>query len=239
LGSNYTIINSVEVTDIKQGGLGDCYLMSSAAAVGEFEKRLSEAFVTKTYNTEGIIAINTHVLGLKKTIYLDDYLPFWSSTSSYLAFAQPSTNKELWGPFIEKAWAKVSGNYEITEGGWASEAVRFITNSPSYWYAVSSFDAATRNISAYNIISENDALNNIMSASTSCSSGGDSVVNGVGLAQCHAYTLLSTHVLKNADGSVKDYLLKIRNPWASDGAYNGSYRDADTIWKDTVNNYSA
>lgn len=78
-----------------------------------------------------------------------------------------------------------------------------------------------------------------MTAATPCSCGGDTVVNNVGLAKCHAYSLIGTHVLKNADGSVKDYLMKIRNPWGSDGAYNGSYRDSDPIWKDTVNNYSA
>jgi hypothetical protein len=84
LTGNYSIINTAEVTDIKQGGLGDCYLMSAASATGEFEKRLSDAFITKTYNTEGIVALNTYVLGIKKTITLDDFLPF---SGSSLAFA--------------------------------------------------------------------------------------------------------------------------------------------------------
>jgi hypothetical protein len=84
LTGNYSIINTVEISDIRQGSLGDCYLLSAASAAGEFEKRLSDAFITKTYNTEGIVALDTYVLGIKKTIILDDFLPF---SGSYLAFA--------------------------------------------------------------------------------------------------------------------------------------------------------
>lgn len=58
--------------------------MCAASATGEFEKRLSDAFITKTYNSEGIVALNTYVLGIQKTITLDDFLPF---SGSSLAFA--------------------------------------------------------------------------------------------------------------------------------------------------------
>ena len=67
----------------------------------------------------GIVVLQGYVLDLKKNIYIDDWLPFegsYGSTIWNLVFAQPSPTKELWGPFLEKAWAKVSGNYELTEG---------------------------------------------------------------------------------------------------------------------------
>ena len=52
--------------------------------------------------------------------------------------------------------------------------------------------------------------------------------NEVGLAMGHAYTVLGTKVLKDADGNdIK--LVKIRNPWGSEG-YKGDYSDSSDKW---------
>lgn len=77
-------------------------------------------------------------------MYIDDYLPWYgsSTTSTTLLFAKYSSDYAFWGPFIEKAWAKASGNYEFTEAGWPSEAMRFLTGAPSYTYANSDYTAA-------------------------------------------------------------------------------------------------
>ena len=71
-----SIFKSVDVNDIKQMSLGDCYFLSSCSAVGEFESRLKAAFVTQTMNTAGIVVLQGYVLGLKRKIYIDDFLPF-------------------------------------------------------------------------------------------------------------------------------------------------------------------
>lgn len=42
----------------------------------------------------------------------------------------------MWGPIIEKAWAKVKGSYMNADGGISSNALRFMTGAPSpqfYW----------------------------------------------------------------------------------------------------------
>ena len=59
-----SIFKSVDVNDIKQMSLGNCYFLSACSAVGEFEKRLKAAFVTQTMNTAGIIVLQGYVLGL-------------------------------------------------------------------------------------------------------------------------------------------------------------------------------
>ena len=43
----------------------------------------------------------------------------------------------MWGPLLEKAWAKVNGNFERIEAGYGLEAFSFLTNSPSRYYNVS------------------------------------------------------------------------------------------------------
>ena len=35
---------------------------------------------------------------------------------------------------MEKIWAKVNGNYEMIEGGWGSEPIRFLTGAPTTSY---------------------------------------------------------------------------------------------------------
>ena len=99
-----------------------------------------DAFVTKNLTTPGIIAIQAYVLGLRKTIYIDDYLPFYTSSTT-LVFAGKSDDGELWAPFLEKAWAKANGNYQSIVGGWPSESMRFITGAPSITVSVSSYNA--------------------------------------------------------------------------------------------------
>lgn len=41
----------------------------------------------------------------------------------------------MWGPILEKAYAKFVGSYEkISTGGVASEAIRAMTNMPGFVY---------------------------------------------------------------------------------------------------------
>jgi hypothetical protein len=49
------ILNVIDNTDIRQGGLGDCYFLASASAVAEFPSRLASFFARKTIPAEGIV----------------------------------------------------------------------------------------------------------------------------------------------------------------------------------------
>jgi hypothetical protein len=237
-----TIISGLDISDIKQGSLGDCYFLASAAAVGEFEKRLSDSFVTKNATKEGIVVIQGFVLGLRRNMTIDDYLPFYNvaSTSGYYKlpyFAQLSPQQELWAPYLEKLFAKVNGNYEVIEGGWSTEAMRFLTGAPSATYYLTSFSAATIANDVWNLVVPADAAKLVITAGTPSATGGDSTNNVVGLAMNHAYTIVGAYTLKNADGSQKARLFRIRNPWGSDGAYNGTWRDSDPVWATTGQTY--
>jgi hypothetical protein len=55
-----------------------------------------------------------------------------------------------------------------------------------------------------------------------------------GIAQGHAYTILSVHTVQYNNASVR--LLKIRNPWGRSGEWNGVWSDKSTIWTDSLKN---
>jgi hypothetical protein len=56
--------------------------------------------------------------------------------------AWPSKNGEMWGPILEKAWAKVRGSYDNADGGFTENGLRALTGSPVfiYWVAEMSND---------------------------------------------------------------------------------------------------
>lgn len=85
----------------------------------------------------------------------------------------------------------------------------------------------------YDLVTRMDAKKYIMLLATPGSCDTTTITNG--LAGNHAYTLLGTYVVRDVNG-VETRLYLCRNPWGSDGAYNGTWRDADPIW--LTNNYT-
>ena len=75
------------------------------------------------------------------TITIDDYLPFYNGN---LIFAGASyVDNNIWAPILEKAFAKVFGNYEYINDGWQSESLRFYTGAPTYMNYMSGYTAAS------------------------------------------------------------------------------------------------
>jgi hypothetical protein len=46
-------------------------------------------------------------------------------------FAKTGKDGSWWGPLLEKLWAKVNGNYELTAAGWPHEALRCLSGAPA------------------------------------------------------------------------------------------------------------
>ena len=42
----------------------------------------------------------------------------------------------MWGPLLEKAWAKVKGNHIIAEGGYLISGMRGLTGFPGFDYHI-------------------------------------------------------------------------------------------------------
>lgn len=72
--------------NIHQGALGDCYYLSSVAADAEWAQRVKNVFLTQSYNSAGIFALNVYIRGKPTLLVIDDFLPFWGSTGSGLIF---------------------------------------------------------------------------------------------------------------------------------------------------------
>lgn len=83
---------------------------------------------------------------------------------------------------MEKAWAKLNGNYEAINFGWQSESLKTLNGAPSNTYTLSSLGNDVNRV--WPLIQ--DAINNnfIIGADTNSS-------NAIGLVTSHAYTVLA------------------------------------------------
>lgn len=84
--------------------------------------------MTDSTNNAGVYAVTLYPIGIPQTVVVDDQLPFGSDGK--LLFGNTGTDGGLWGPILEKAFAKLSGNYEYISGGWVDESLRLLTGAP-------------------------------------------------------------------------------------------------------------
>ena len=100
-----------------------------------------------------------------------------------------SDDGALWGPLIEKAFAKLIGSYEAIISGDAAQSIEVLTGAPATRYSHEGADSSTAR-EVFNAVAAAKAVNNMASAAT----GGDSNTGRTtrNLAQDHIYTVLAT-----------------------------------------------
>ena len=108
-------------------------MMSALSGFAEYEERVKKTFVNTTNSDNGIYGVNFYSLGVPHTVVIDDYLPLLDGGENTI-YGKLSQDNGLWGPLIEKALAKLHGNYEHLDGGWPEDAVSLLTGGPSTYF---------------------------------------------------------------------------------------------------------
>ena len=91
--------DKIECDDIKQGNLGNCYFLSSIAALTEYSEFIFKIFRTKHANREGYYEVTLYIDGEWQIVTVDDYFPVIKGTNEF-RFAKPNGN-ELWVILLE------------------------------------------------------------------------------------------------------------------------------------------
>lgn len=132
-------------------------------------------------------------------------------------------NNAFWPTIMEKAAAKLSGNYEYMSGGWFEEGMRLITGAPAKPIKLKgqNADKLWTELKGY------DSKKYIMGAATEIGSGNHNSKTSVGLSYAHQYTLIGCY----ETGGKKLY--KLRNPWKKE-TYKGNWHDGDSKWTSSM-----
>ena len=118
----------IEPNDIKQGKLGDCWFMCALSSLAERPELVERLFITKNYNEEGLYRIKICKNGDWQVVTVDDYFPCYPNGGPIFSRA---AGNELWVLLLEKAYAKLHGNYYTLRGGFANEGMMDLTGSPT------------------------------------------------------------------------------------------------------------
>lgn len=119
----------------------------------------------------------------------------------------------MWAAILEKAWAKVKGNYINADGGLIENGITSLTGAPVFRYQTSAITSTAEATAMFNQIKAADAANYIMGSGTA-GGGNDQVQNSCGIAESHAYSIIAAFTLTEANGNTVDALL-MRNPWGA------------------------
>lgn len=117
-----------------QGNLGDCYFLSSIAALAEVPDRIRKMFGKTDINPNGFYMVHVNLNGICREVIVDDYFPVTEPLSTPI-FAKPKDN-EIWVMVLEKVWAKLRGSYHNISEGFPHEVLTTFTNAPCFYFEI-------------------------------------------------------------------------------------------------------
>ncbi|XVF19144.1 hypothetical protein REPUB_Repub11eG0083700 [Reevesia pubescens] len=226
LGSSPCLFSgATNPSDVCQGRLGDCWFLSAVAVLTEVS-RISEVIITPEYNEEGIYTVRFCIQGEWVPVVVDDWIPCESPGKP--AFATSRKGNELWVSILEKAYAKLHGSFEALEGGLVQDALVDLTGGAGEEIDMRSpqaqIDLASGRLWSQLLRFKQEGF--LLGAGSP--SGSDVHVSSSGIVQGHAYSLLQ---VREVDGHK---LVQIRNPWANEVEWNGSWSDSSSEWTDRM-----
>lgn len=211
--------------DVDQGGLGDCWLLSSLCVLAGFPELVRRLLVAWG---NGLYVARLCYAGEWRLVNVDDRLPCRSDGS--LAFAQPAPNGAFWVCIIEKALAKLFGSYAALENGTASEALGVLTGLPTSEISELHRLHAKRKDGIGSLdelfaeLAKAHGSGYIVSASCGHTDKDPADYEKYGLRHAHEYAVLN---IVQVD-AVR--LVQLRNPWAH-GVWRGHWGPNSDKWK--------
>lgn len=126
--------NEVDINDVQQGQVGDCYFVAVLAAIARVQPEFIKSMVKDNGDGTYIVTFHTKqgfsgLFGSRsnKSVAVDS--KFWTDGKGNPVYAKKGDSDaggkpELWVMVIEKAWAKLAGSYTDIEGGKVDDDAR-------------------------------------------------------------------------------------------------------------------
>ncbi|MEN9796508.1 MAG: hypothetical protein RL653_204 [Pseudomonadota bacterium] len=210
-------------SDIQQGQLGDCYLLSALASMSRNHRDLLKGAVKSLGDgTYSVRFFQPDAQGALQPVHVrvDGQLPFKDGAVRY---GRSPTQTELWVAVVEKAYAQWKGGYQaIGYGGSPGQVMTDLTGRPhTFEWTAQQGDGPE---SAYERYKSALAAGKMVNVATP-----DQDAIPAGLVRNHAYAVVGVEEFEG----VKSLL--VRNPWGNtepgnDGRNDGFFRvPADAV----------
>jgi hypothetical protein len=126
--------NEVDINDVQQGQVGDCYFVAVLAAIARVQPDFIKSMVKD--NGDGTYTVTFHtkqgfsgLFGSRSNQSVTVDSKFWTDGAGNPVYAKKGDTgaggkPELWVMVIEKAWAKLQGSYDDINGGKVGDDAR-------------------------------------------------------------------------------------------------------------------
>ncbi|CAI9533781.1 unnamed protein product [Staurois parvus] len=215
------IESGASTSDVCQGELGDCWLLSSMTSLTLHPQLFSRVVpenqtFSRSHGYRGIFHFKLWRFGDWLDVIIDDKLP---TKNNVLIYSKSHTRGEMWSPLLEKAYAKVSGGYLALQGGTIPEALEDFTGGLAEVLSLSRHTPEE----TWELIVQSAHSRFPMACYIEVAEHGEvGQVNEDGLVLGHAYSILGAKEVQHDSGDVT--LIRLRNPWGFT-EYNGPWSD--------------
>ena len=218
--------------DAIQGQLGNCWLIVAAMSVAEDPDRIYDIFEIKEKNSFGMYATQMWLLGMPITVTIDDYLPVEKTDNQKTRYANVGKDGSLWGPILEKSFAKYYGNYEAINSSQASIGIEGMIGSPSEDFDHPAIIKENRGEELWQSMLKADSEGKMITCGSFTGTGSDQDSNENGLPNNHAFSIM--RVLTVTDSAGKEHrLVEMRNPWGFE-KYQGDWSNSSKLWTEDL-----
>lgn len=219
-------VDGYSSSDIKQGATGDCWWLAAVATIAHRRDLMQKVCVARdeecgvygfVFQRDGewvstVVDDNLYLAAKDFDFYGDTYdstgrlarehRAKHQTGSEALYFAKCADPNETWLPLLEKAYAKIHGDFEAISGGWSGEAVEDMTGGVSTTVAT---NRVLRKDKLWKELASSDG--EFVFSLSAIGTGWDWQKGGLALG--HAYSILKATEEVDEDGN-KVRLVQIR-----------------------------
>jgi len=220
-GDIHVFDEGINPCDVHQGALGDCWLLSALSSMADFPEEIKKLFITPHYDEMGIYEVRLFKDGRETRVVIDDYFP--CAVNGVPAYSRNTSGNELWVMIVEKAMAKLHGNYQRIEDSFPFRALIDLTGAPGTSIRMREHPRLLETGEFWRMLLEWESMGYIMCATTR---GKDNLTKNRqntpdgGLVPGHAYTLKTVQEKNGVR------LVNLRNPWGK-FEWDGDWSDKD------------